>query len=88
MLISVLQAKNELGQHHPFEFVTTADKLTLGANSPFEQSELVITGEIINLGDSLLVTGTIKACGRYECSRCLDHVKTSVHWIAGLENCF
>ncbi len=72
MLISVLQAKTELGQHHPFKFVTTADKLNLGAKSPFEQSEILITGESINLGDSLLVTGMIEVCGQYECNRCLD----------------
>ena len=72
MLISVLQAKTELGQHHPFEFVTLADKLNLGASSPFEHSEILITGETINLGDSLLVAGTIKVCGHYECNRCLD----------------
>lgn len=72
MLISVLQAKSELGQHHPFQFATTADKLTLDVDSPFAQSEILITGEIVNLGDSLLVTGTIKAVGHYECNRCLD----------------
>jgi len=75
MIISVLQAKVELGQHHPFKFATTADKLNLALDSPFAQSEIVISGESINLGDSLLVTGTIEATGQYECSRCLDGYK-------------
>lgn len=71
MLISVLQAKNELGGRQPFQFVTTADKLNIEGQHPYKEGDIIVTGEMVNLGDSLTIQGTIKAQASYECNRCL-----------------
>lgn len=72
LLISVLQVKKELGQKESFRFTITADQLDLGDVSPYTESEMIVAGSVINLGDSLLVEGTIEACSHYECNRCLE----------------
>ncbi|MDU2065613.1 MAG: DUF177 domain-containing protein [Sporomusaceae bacterium] len=71
MLISVVQAKKELGGRQEFSFVTAAEKLNIDGQHPYKNGDIIVKGEVTNLGDRLTIAGTITAQAAYECNRCL-----------------
>jgi len=78
MKINILQIKKEFGAQEQFEFITSAEKLDLGDESPWVGGVTKVTGELTNNGRVLKIKGVIHAAAKHQCSSCLEDFMTEV----------
>lgn len=72
MKINIAQAKQEIGSHTCFKFVTSPEHIGIGDEHRWANHDIAVEGEVINTGSLLEVAGTIRATVYDQCDRCLD----------------
>ena len=72
MKINVAKANQQIGGVFPFHYTVTSEQLGLGSDTTWENSVIIVDGEIVNNGQHLEVRGLAKSTGCYVCSRCLE----------------
>lgn len=71
MKINIQKIKSEISASQTFNFVTTADKLGLDDERLWIDGAVSVTGEVVNNGRALEITGIITTTAKCECDRCL-----------------
>lgn len=74
MKIDVVNAKEQIGKHFPFQKVFAALELGDVESFPWSQYDIHVRGDYWFDGQNLRVAGEIAREGEYECSRCLIKV--------------
>ena len=78
MKINILRAKKQVGSQETFEFVTSAEKIDLGDESPWTGNEIKVEGELTNNGRVLKIKGVIHATAKHQCNYCLEDFITTM----------
>jgi uncharacterized protein len=72
MKINVAQVKKEIGSRHPFTFITPACNMDVSQLRFELVDDVKVTGEVVNNGRALEVSGVIYARMASRCDRCLE----------------
>ena len=71
MKLDIAEATFPLGESRTFSFAVTPESLELGNEDRRFRGEIRVDGTLMNTGSSLRTAGTVRACRRFVCDRCL-----------------
>lgn len=76
MKINIQQVKNDIGAGQNFRFSVSAADILKDIEHSWISDPIVVTGEVVNDGRLLKVTGSIELVANFECDRCLEEYTT------------
>lgn len=71
MKLDVAAATFPLGESRTFSFAVMPESLDMGDAQEHFCGEIRVDGTVMNTGSSLRTMGTVRACRRFVCDRCL-----------------
>ena len=71
MKLDVAAATFPLGESRTFSFAVMPESLDMGDAQEHFCGEIRVDGTVMNTGSSLRAMGTVRACRRFVCDRCL-----------------